>query len=169
MNKLTLSPAQRAELRAAAHSLKPVVLIGENGLTPTVLREIDLSLAAHTLIKIRIFNDDRAVRSEINENICNQLHASSVQQLGKLLLLYRPGKPVLADSEAQQIADQRIADRRIKAKQPRTVVVRKLAKSGARRPKSQKIKLLGNERVTVGGTVKRAKPRPKSLKKQALG
>lgn len=164
-----LSPAQRAELRAAAHSLKPIVLIGENGLTPSVLREIDRSLAAHTLIKVRVFGDDRDTRTAINEAICNQLHAVSVQQLGKLLLLYRPGEVVLAASETPlATTEERIANKRLKAAQPRTVVVRKPQKSDARRPKAQKIKLLGNQRVTAGGNVKRTKSRQKSLKKQAL-
>ncbi len=165
----TLSPAQRVELRAAAHSLKPIVLIGENGLTPSVLREIDRSLAAHSLIKVRVFGDDREARAAINEAICLQLHAVSVQQLGKLLLLYRPGEAVLAASEIPlATTEERIDNKRLKAAQPRTVVVRKPRKSDARRPKAQKIKLLGNQRVTAGGNVKRTKPRQKSLKKQAL-
>lgn len=169
MINLTLSPVQRAELRAAAHSLKPVVLIGENGLTPSVLREIDRSLAAHTLIKVRVFGDDRDTRTAINETICNQLHAVSVQQLGKLLLLYRLGEPVLDVSEMPLAATEKGAvNKRLKAAQPRTVVVRKPRKSDTRRPKAQKIKLLGNQRVTAGGNIKRTKPRQKSLKKQAL-
>ncbi len=85
MSTLKLPPARRAELRADAHALKPVVLIGDSGLTPAVLQEIDRNLAAHTLIKIRIFSDDRAARAEINETICTQLQAAPVQIIGKLL------------------------------------------------------------------------------------
>lgn len=165
---LTLTPAQRAQLRAAAHALKPFVLIGENGLTPAVLREIDQNLAAHSLIKVRIFSDERETRLAMNQEICAQLHAAPVQQLGKLLVLYREGKTVL-DLQQNELPSRRIAEKQSKASaSPRTVVIRKPAKTAQRRPKTQKIKLLGNERVTAGGNVKRAKPRQKSLKKQAL-
>ena len=59
MPALILTPAQRSELRSEAHALNPVVIIGAEGLTKAVLAEIDRSLAAHGLIKIRVFSDDR--------------------------------------------------------------------------------------------------------------
>jgi len=59
MPALKLSPAQRADLRSQAHALKPVVLVGGEGLTEAVLAEIEVHLAAHQLIKIRVFGDDR--------------------------------------------------------------------------------------------------------------
>jgi RNA-binding protein len=62
MPAIQLTPAQRKEHRAAAHHLDPVVMIGNEGLTPAVAKEIDLALRAHGLIKIRVFSDDRSQR-----------------------------------------------------------------------------------------------------------
>ncbi|MEN9463328.1 MAG: hypothetical protein RLZZ355_1258, partial [Pseudomonadota bacterium] len=60
MSQIQLTPAERREHRANAHHLDPVVLVGGDGLTPAVQKEIDAALNAHGLIKVRIFNDDRA-------------------------------------------------------------------------------------------------------------
>lgn len=87
---LQLSSAQRAELRAQAHALNPVVSIAENGLTDSVLKEIDVCLKAHELIKIRVYGDSRDDRLAYYEQICSQLDASPVQHIGKLLVVYRP-------------------------------------------------------------------------------
>jgi len=85
----TLTPAQRRALRAKAHHLHPVVSIGQHGLTPAVLREIDVNLKAHELIKIRIFDDERATRADLMREICTALDAAPVQHLGKLLIVWR--------------------------------------------------------------------------------
>ena len=87
---LQLSSLQRRELRAQAHGLNPVVSIAENGLTEGVLKEIDVCLTAHELIKIRVYGDSRDNRLAYLEQICNQLGAASVQHIGKLLVVYRP-------------------------------------------------------------------------------
>ena len=86
----TLTPAERRALRAKAHPLHPFVAIGQHGLTPAVLHEIELALAAHALIKIRIFNDDRGEREALLARICDALDAAPVQHLGKVLTLWRP-------------------------------------------------------------------------------
>lgn len=86
---LELTPQQRKYLRAQAHNLKPVVMIGGNGLTEAVLKETDRALAAHELIKIRVLNDDREEREAWLAEICDQLDAAPVQHIGKLLLVYR--------------------------------------------------------------------------------
>ncbi|MHB1113358.1 MAG: YhbY family RNA-binding protein, partial [Acidovorax defluvii] len=65
MSQIQLTPAERREHRANAHHLDPVVLVGGDGLTPAVQKEIDAALNAHGLIKVRIFNDDRAARELI--------------------------------------------------------------------------------------------------------
>ena len=88
MNPLT--SAERRALRARAHALNPVVSIGQHGLTPAVLHEIDVALLAHELIKIRIWNDDRAARESLYAKVCAELDAAPVQHIGKLLLIYRP-------------------------------------------------------------------------------
>ncbi len=89
---LTLSSAQRRFLRARAHVLQPVVMIGNQGLTEAVLKEISSSLAHHELIKIRVLGDDRAARIAYYATICGTLSAAEVQHIGKLLIIYRPAE-----------------------------------------------------------------------------
>jgi putative YhbY family RNA-binding protein len=85
-----LTADKRRALRAEAHHLDPVVMIGNDGLTPAVLHEIDVNLLAHGLIKIRVFSDDRAVREALLARIAAELDAAPVQHIGKLLVVYRP-------------------------------------------------------------------------------
>jgi RNA-binding protein len=152
---LKLTPAERSELRAEAHGLSPVVIIGEGGLTPAVTKEIDLSLNAHGLIKVRVFGDDREARVAIYETICEQLKAAPVQHIGKLLVLFRPKKE--ASKERSET----------RGKGMREVTIVKPSASGTKRPTVTKVMLKGNERVTAGGSIKRAKPRQKSSKRAA--
>ncbi|MFL9925438.1 ribosome assembly RNA-binding protein YhbY [Herbaspirillum lusitanum] len=152
---LKLTPAERSELRAEAHALNPVVLIGESGLTDSVLKEINLSLNAHGLIKIRVFGDDREQRIAIYDTVCEQLKAAQVQHIGKLLVIYRPKK----DAEKERSVTRGKGMREV------TIVKTHTAK----KPSVTKIMLKGNERVTAGGSIKRAKPRQKSVKKAAAG
>ncbi|MEC4721082.1 ribosome assembly RNA-binding protein YhbY [Noviherbaspirillum sp. CPCC 100848] len=154
---LKLTPAERSALRSEAHALNPVVIIGESGLTPSVLKEIDTSLNAHGLIKVRVFGDDREARIGMYETICKELDAAPIQHIGKLLVLYRPKKEA-----AKERSDKR-------GKGLREVTIVKPSPSGTKRPTVSKVVLKGNERVTAGGNVKRAKPRQTSSKKLALG
>lgn len=85
-----LDSAARRALRARAHHLHPVVAVGQQGLTPAVLKEIDVALRAHELIKVRVFGDDRAAREALLDAICTTLEAAPVQHLGKLLVVFRP-------------------------------------------------------------------------------
>jgi RNA-binding protein len=97
MNNLT--PALRRALKARAHHLQPVVMVGDAGLTPAVAREIDVNLKSHELIKIRLLGDDRDVRGALINDICTQLDAAAVQHIGKVLVIYRPrpdNQPVAA-------------------------------------------------------------------------
>lgn len=87
---LQLSASERSALKARAHALEPVVLVGDAGLSPAVVQEIDRSLTAHELIKIRVAGDDRDTRSSILQQICELLGASPVQHIGKTLVIYRP-------------------------------------------------------------------------------
>ena len=86
----TLTPAERRTFRAKAHHLHPFVSIGQHGLTPAVLHEIDVNLLAHELIKIRVSNDDRGERDALLARICGDLNAAPVQHLGKILTIWRP-------------------------------------------------------------------------------
>lgn len=87
--KIELSPTERKALKAQAHGLDPVVLIGSEGLTPAVLREVDRSIKAHELIKIRASTDERAVREAWFNEICDRLGAAPVQHIGKMLVIWR--------------------------------------------------------------------------------
>ncbi|RJX30822.1 MAG: YhbY family RNA-binding protein [Oxalobacter sp.] len=153
---LKLSPAQRSTLRSEAHALDPVVIIGENGLTPAVMKEIGLSLDAHGLIKIRVFGDDRDARIAINETICETLNAAPIQHIGKLLVIYRPKVEKPKERPPS------------KGKGLRKVTVVKETAGGTRRPTVSKVTLQGNQRITQAGSVKRAKKRQTSIKKSAL-
>jgi putative YhbY family RNA-binding protein len=154
---LKLTPAERSALRAEAHALSPVVIVGEAGLTPPVLKEIDASLDAHGLIKVRVFGDDREARVQIYETICDTLGTAPIQHIGKLLVLYRPKK----DSPKERSETR--------GKGMREVTIVKPSPSGTKRPSVTKVMVKGNERVTQGGSIKRAKPRQSSPKKSSLG
>jgi putative YhbY family RNA-binding protein len=152
---MNLTPAERSALRSQAHGLSPVVMIGESGLTPAVVKEADTALKAHGLIKVRVFGDDREARVSYYETLCEQLGAAPVQHIGKLLVLYRPkvDKPKAASTA------------RGKGLREVTIVTTHVTK----RPSVKKVVLKGNERLTAGGNVRKAKTRQKSLKKNALG
>lgn len=89
MSENTLNPERRRELRAAAHHLNPVVAIAGNGLTPTVLAEIDRSLKAHELIKVKLHGIERDDRAALLDRICADLDCAPVQQIGNILVLWR--------------------------------------------------------------------------------
>lgn len=86
---IQLSPAACRALKARAHALEPVVLIGNAGLTPAVLREVDRNLEAHELIKVRAANDDHDARMQLLRQVCEDLGAAPVQHIGKILVIYR--------------------------------------------------------------------------------
>src|SRR2546427_6911803 len=93
-----LSPARRRELKARAHALDPVVLIGGAGLSPAVLAEIDRGLKSHDLIKVRVNGADRSGREAILEEICRRTEAQAVQHIGKILVLFRENPEPSSDS-----------------------------------------------------------------------
>jgi RNA-binding protein len=84
-----VNPKQISYLRGLAHSLNPVVMIGNNGLTDSVLKEIDMNLNAHELIKIKVMGDDRALRTQMLAEICEKSNAIAVHHIGKQLVVYR--------------------------------------------------------------------------------
>ena len=84
-----LTPGERRVLKARAHALDPVVLIGDDGLTAAVLKEIDRSLNVHELIKVRVAGEVRDARSDILRRACEDLGATAVQHIGKILVIYR--------------------------------------------------------------------------------
>jgi RNA-binding protein len=158
MPALSLTAAQRREHRAASHHLDPVVAIGADGLTAAVRKEANAALNAHGLIKVRVFSDDRNAREAMLAELTDALNAAPVQHIGKLLVLWRPMPP-----KAKAVREDRGAA-------PQVVKVLKFSKSGNHRPQVKKLTVRGNERLTAGGMVKRAKKRPTqtSTKKKAL-
>jgi RNA-binding protein len=87
---LSITASERLALKGRAHALSPMVMIGNAGLTESVLKEIALTLKTHELIKIRVMSDDRALREAMQESICTQLDAAPVQHIGKILVIYKP-------------------------------------------------------------------------------
>jgi RNA-binding protein len=173
MPALKVTSEQRATLRAQAHPLKPVVLVGAEGLTDAVLAEIKVHLGAHQLIKIRVFGDERDERIAVYEQICDQLGAAPIQHIGKLLVIWKPEstRPAARPTtrlrrgevpSAREAAEEKPSG---KGRAPRVVNVIKASDNPMRRPKSQKVVVRGNERLTAGGTVKRAKKRQTSAKR----
>jgi len=86
---MNLNKKQIQHLKGLAHSLKPVVLLGNNGLTEAVVAEIDYALGHHELIKIKIPTDDRETKGLIVDAICRETNAIQVQVIGKTLVIYR--------------------------------------------------------------------------------
>ena len=86
---ITLTPRERAQLKARAHALEPVVQVGHAGLSESVAAELERALTAHELIKVRI-GADREARAELAAAICARTGAAQVQSVGKVLVLFRP-------------------------------------------------------------------------------
>jgi RNA-binding protein len=84
-----MSPEKRRGLRARAHALDPVVIVGQSGLSAAVLQEVERALKSHELIKIRIAGADRAGRKRMLEEICSCTAAEPIQRIGRMLVVYR--------------------------------------------------------------------------------
>jgi putative YhbY family RNA-binding protein len=153
MTAIQLSPAQRKEKRAEAHHLDPVVMIGSDGLTPAVRKEIDAALAVHGLIKVRMSSDDREVREAALAALADGLAAAPIQHIGKLLVLWRPPVP-----KEKVVREDRMPG-------PKIVKILKFSKSGNHRAQVKKIRVVGNMRIAAGGELKRARKRATSVKK----
>lgn len=155
MPAIQLTPAQRKVHRADAHHLDPIVMVGGDGLTPAVKKEAESALKAHGLIKVRVFSDDRMAREAMLKTLADELDAAPIQHIGKLLVLWRP------KVEKEKAVDE---DR---MPGPRDVKVLKYSKRGGQRPEIKTLRVLGNQRLTPGGSIKRAKPKqPLSAKKR---
>jgi RNA-binding protein len=155
MTAIQLTPAQRKDHRAEAHHLDPVVMIGSDGLTPAVQKEVDAALNAHGLIKVRVFSDERATRETIFTTLADALGAAPIQHIGKLLVLWRPMPP------------KEKVEREGRGSGPRVVKILKFSKSGNHRAQVKKITVMGNMRIAAGGELKRATKRRTSVKKSS--
>ena len=155
MTAIQLTPAQRKENRADAHHLDPVVMIGNDGLTPAIRKEADAALNAHGLIKVRVFSDDRTSREAMFAALADELGAAPIQHIGKLLVLWRPVPPKERVEREGRMAG------------PKVVKILKFSKSGNHRAQVKKVTVLGNMRLAAGGELKRAKKRVSSVKKSS--
>lgn len=108
-----LTPTQRRALRAKAHHLQPVVIVGDAGLTPSVVAEIDVHLKSHELIKVKVQEAEREERAGIAGRIAAALDAAVVQTIGKTLVIYRP-RPEDARAAAPAKRPRRKPPRRTK-------------------------------------------------------
>ena len=84
-----MNPIEKKKLKAQAHPLNPVVMIGQSGLTEAVIKEINVALDAHELIKIKI-RAERDHRATIREQICAETKAELIQSIGQVAVIYRP-------------------------------------------------------------------------------
>lgn len=155
MTSIQLTPAERKDKRADAHHLHPVVMIGSDGLTPAVQKEVDAALDAHGLIKVRVFSDERLTREAIFTQLAEALGAAPIQHIGKLLVLWRPIPP------------KEKTEREGRGAGPRVVKILKFSKSGNHRAQVKKITVAGNMRIAAGGELKRATKRRTSVKKSS--
>lgn len=155
MAQIQLTPAQRKDQRANAHHLSAVVMIGSDGLTDAVKKETDAALNAHGLIKVRVQSDDRVGRESIFQTLANELNAAPIQHIGKLLVLWRP-----LPAKEKKINEDRMPG-------PRDIKVLKNSSRYGQRPEVKTLRVLGNQRLTPGGSVKRAKPKQRSIKKSS--
>ena len=86
---MALSNKQKQHLKGLAHSLKPVILLGQHGLTEGVMAEIESALAHHELIKIKVASEDRELKTLVMDTIVKEAQAEKVQSIGKTLVIYR--------------------------------------------------------------------------------
>ncbi|CAM5218109.1 RNA-binding protein OS=Castellaniella defragrans OX=75697 GN=HNR28_002960 PE=4 SV=1 [Castellaniella defragrans] len=149
MPKLELTSQQRRELRAAAHPLHPVALIGDRGLTPSVLTEIDHSLAAHELIKVHVAGAEREARETMLADICEALSCAAVHHLGKTLIIYRPRPGAQPANEAEPPT-------RAVRRKSEPYVPKKLAAQGQDAKPVAKRKAARGPKVEPNGSVHRA-------------
>ena len=150
MTALSLTPAQRKAHRAQAHALNPVVMIGNEGLTAAVTKEIDRALSSHGLIKIRVLGDDRDARIAMYESICNDLSAAPIQHIGKLLVVWRP----VESKPAKVVPSKKVArayqTARTNQRSSGSRVGFKKAAASTSKPKRRKTRLASPKKAALG-------------------
>lgn len=146
----TLTPAERKTLKARAHAIDPVVIIGDAGLTPGVLAEIDRSLVAHQLIKVRVTGDHREARVLMRDAIVAGLDAAPVQTIGKLLILFRPAPvddatawPVARKTAKKAAKKTRAVERNAALRNPARKVSTRKTPANAHPPRTERVRKSG--------------------------
>lgn len=141
----SLTPAERKTLKARAHALDPVVIVGEAGLTAGVLAEVDRSLAVHELIKVRVAGDDRDARIVMRDRIVEELFAAPVQTIGKLLVFYRQ-RPIADDEplfRSPKVARKSAARTAARARNPDSKVSTRKIKTDDSPPRTARVRKSG--------------------------
>jgi RNA-binding protein len=105
-----------------------------------------------------VLGDDREAREAIYRQLADELGAAPIQHIGKLLVLWRPKPP----------KERAAAEDEERKRGPRDFKVVKNSSRGGQRPEVKRVTVLGNQRLTTGGKVKRAKPKQKSVKKRSM-
>jgi RNA-binding protein len=96
-----VSPEQKKELKTQAHLLKPIIMIGQAGLSEAVLKEIEITLDIHELLKIKV-RAERDERKEIFQQICTATKSEMIQNIGQVLVIYRKKPPEPQKKSAPQ-------------------------------------------------------------------
>ena len=169
MTALTITPAQRKSLKADAHDLSPVVMIGGDGLTPAVIKEAKLAINHHALIKVRVFGDDREARIAIYEELCDKLDAAPVQHIGKLLVLWKP-KDAVDAAFANLDRSKKQTKKSLQAPRTKRQPNRVVAKSGVRTStsdRSERRSASNKAPFARAAAVKSATPKKRVLRSEA--
>ena len=169
MTALTLTPAQRKSLKAQAHDLNPVVMIGGDGLTPAVIKEAKSAISHHGLIKIRVFGDDRDTRIAIYEDLCDKLDAAPVQHIGKLLVLWKP-KDMLDDAFSKLGRSSKQTKKSLQTTRTKRQPNRSIAKAGVRTSNSERSdrrSAASKSPFARAAAVKSAAPKKRVLRSEA--
>lgn len=171
MKEIILERDTRLALRSQAHHLDPVVLLGANGLTEAVMKEIDRELKAHELIKVRVPTDDREEREAIFAEVAETLGCARVQAIGKLLVFWRPADETLDQKAAEELARIQalsagrgsVAGKAAAEKAP----ARKKNAPAAKPAKKVASKKPGEKKKRVEPAPRRARPKHKRTTKKA--
>ncbi len=170
MKEIVLARDTRLALRSKAHHLDPVVLLGANGLTDAVLREIDRELKAHELIKVRVPTADRQERESIFAEIAEKLGAARVQMIGKLLIFWRPSDTEDdVDTEAASRLAALTMGRVTLAGQKEAPAETPVKRSAKNAPAAKKVasKKPGEKKKRVEPAPRRARPKRTRVTKKA--
>ena len=168
MTALTITPQQRKSLKADAHDLSPVVMVGGDGLTPAVIKEAKLAINHHGLIKIRVFGDDREARVAIYEELCDKLDAAPVQHIGKLLVLWKP-KDIVDEAYANLGRSSKQTKKSLQAPRTKRQPNRAPTKSGVRTSTSERSDRRSSSKSPFerAAAVKSATPKKRVLRSEA--
>jgi len=168
MTALTITPQQRKSLKADAHTLSPVVMVGGDGLTPAVIKEAKLAIDHHGLIKIRVFGDDRDARVAIYEELCDKLDAAPVQHIGKLLVLWKP-KDIVDEAYANLGRSPKQTKKSLQAPRTKRQPNRAPTKSGIRTSTSERSDRRSSSKSPFerAAAVKSATPKKRVLRSEA--